>query len=99
MMPLLIHPEADAEVKAASANYEALQGGLGVAFLDEVADAYDQIQKQPLAWAIMTGNIRRRLLHRFPYGVVFEIQADQIFIIAVMHLRRRPNYWRSRLTH
>jgi plasmid stabilization system protein ParE len=96
---MLIHPEADAEIKAASSNYEALQVGLGHAFLDEVADAFDQIQQHPLAWAILTDHLRRRLLHRFPYGVVYQIEADQIFVVAVMHLHRQPDYWRSRLQH
>ena len=98
-MILSIHSEAEEEIKATSANYEALQVGLGEAFLDEVTHAFDQIEQHPLAWAILTDDFRRYLLRRFPYGIVYQIEADQIFILAVMHLHRKPNYWRSRLKH
>jgi hypothetical protein len=39
---------------------------------------------------------RRILLDRFPYSVIYRASADEILIIAVAHLRRRPGYWRHR---
>ncbi|NOT61059.1 MAG: type II toxin-antitoxin system RelE/ParE family toxin [Acidobacteria bacterium] len=98
-MILSIYSEAEDEIKAATANYKALQVSLGEAFLDEVEYALDQIQQHPLAWAIYMNDFRRRLLRRFPYGIVYQVEANQIVIVAVMHLHRKPNYWRSRLKH
>jgi len=38
-------------------------------------------------------SIRRCLVHRFPYGIIYAIENDTIYIAAVMHLRREPGYW------
>jgi len=40
--------------------------------------------------------VRRKLLRRFPYGVFFVLQDDEVIVIAIMHTRRQPNEWRSR---
>ena len=50
----------------------------------------------PLAWPRMEENIRRVLVHRFPYGVLYSINNDRLHILAIMHLRRQPGYWRER---
>ncbi len=34
-------------------------------------------------------------MRRFPYGLIYRIQSDRVVIVAVMHLKRRPFYWRS----
>ena len=96
MLPVIVHPAADAEIKAASTYYEALQPGLGTAFLREVARGFSQIQNRSTAWAVLFGDFRRFLLRRFPYGIVYRVEADCIFVLAVMHLRRQPQYWLAR---
>lgn len=40
--------------------------------------------------------MRRRLVRRFPYAVLYSISPDLIRILAVMHSRRRPMYWIER---
>ena len=97
MIPLRVHPEAQDEINAISDYYDSLQAGLGNAFLHEVADGFSQIQTLPYAWAILRDDIRRHQLHRFPYGVVYHVDADEVLVIAVMHLRRQPNYWLDRV--
>ncbi len=42
--------------------------------------------------------VRRSLLKKFPYAVVFIVMAEEIRILAVAHGRRRPGYWRARMT-
>ena len=38
------------------------------------------------------------LLDRFPFGVVYRANTPHVLeMIAVMHLRRHPGYWRLRL--
>ena len=44
----------------------------------------------------LRGGFRRRLLRRFPYGILYKEEESQIVIVAVMHLQRRPGYWRNR---
>ena len=41
--------------------------------------------------------MRRRMLNRFPYGLLYAVEADRIIVVAVMHLHRRPGYWKDRL--
>ncbi len=55
-----------------------------------------RILKLPEAWQPLTENTRRRRLTTFPYGIVYRVKADEIRILAVMHLHREPNYWRER---
>lgn len=40
----------------------------------------------------------RALLHRFPYAVFFEIEEKEIWVVAVVHTSRRPDFWRERLS-
>ena len=91
------HPEAEAEMFAAARYYEDRAENLGVDFLAEVEKAVHRIAEAPETWPIFKGRIRRYLLYRFPFGILFTVHADSVVIIAVMHLRRRPNYWKDRL--
>lgn len=43
------------------------------------------------------GDIRRSLVRRFPFGVLYAFENEDIFVLAVMHLHREPNYWKNRL--
>jgi hypothetical protein len=36
-------------------------------------------------------------LKRFPFGILYVATVDEIVVLAVMHLRRRPGYWQGRL--
>lgn len=66
-------------------------------FVGEVERMLVQIVANPKAGNIFTRAIRRRLLRRFPYAILYQPSAEKVFVIALMHLRRRPGYWRSRL--
>jgi toxin ParE1/3/4 len=90
------HPEADGEFCEAVAYYEACQEGLGQDFYAEINLTIGRILDLPNAWPVFDGDVRRCLAHRFPYGVLYSIELDGIFILAVMHLRRDPDYWKQR---
>ena len=66
------------------------------AFLEEVDRCLQSIQAAPEAGAILRGTVRRRLLRRFPYALLYKIKPSGIRILAVMNLRRRPTYWVGR---
>ena len=97
MNSIVLHPAAEAEMLAAARYYEVCQPGLGGRFLDEVLRAGVRITDNPAAWSVVSGSIRRCLLNHFPFGVMFRIETERIYVLAVMHLRREPNYWRSRV--
>ena len=71
--------------------------GLGSAFIDATRRAAARLVEYPYLGAVLRGEFRRQLVRRFPYALIYRVESDRIYIIAVMHLRRRPGYWRARL--
>ena len=85
------------EMLDAARYYELQASGLGEDFLDKVESALQDIRSHPERWPIMRSNIRRRLIHRFPFGLLYHIDLDEVVVVAVMHLRRHPDYWLNRV--
>ena len=90
------HRLAEYELNEAAQYYDREDPGLGTAFLQEVDRCLQSIQAAPEAGAILRGTVRRRLLRRFPYALLYKIKPSGIRIVAVMNLRRRPTYWVGR---
>lgn len=95
-MSFRFHPEAETEFLAAIDWYEEHATGLGADFAAEIHAAIRRAVVMPLAWPCLAGDIRRVLARRFPYGVLYAPRNGSILVLAVMHLRRHPDYWRSR---
>jgi plasmid stabilization system protein ParE len=93
---LLVDPEALVEARNAAAFYEDSQPGLGKAFLAGVEAATEEIVRHPLMWRRIKGRFRRYLIPRFPYGLIYAVQDNTIYVAAVMHLKRKPGYWATR---
>jgi hypothetical protein len=94
-MRCTFHPEAEAEFLDAIGYYEDCELGLGYDFAIEVHSTIESILSYPKAWTILDDDIRRCQTRRFPYGVVYSQDGDVIFILAVMHLHRDPDYWKD----
>ena len=92
----LFHPEAEAEFNMAIDYYEGCAAGLGTDFTIEVYSTIEQIIAHPKAWIVLEDEVRRNLTRRFPYGILYAIDSEQIFILAVMNLHRDPDYWKHR---
>jgi plasmid stabilization system protein ParE len=90
------HPEAEVEFLAAAEFYETQRRGLGVEFIIEVRRAARALQQHPELGHRFSRRLRRLLVQRFPYGLLYRIEAEAILIVAVAHLSRRPGYWRRR---
>ena len=90
------HPEADEEFVETIAYYEECEPGLGLDFAREVHTSIQNAFRYPAMWPEIDEEIRRCLVHRFPYGLLYSIEQDGIFILAVMHLHRDPDYWKHR---
>lgn len=91
------HSEAEEEFLNAIDYYEEHKFGLGSEFAIEVHSTIENIISFPTAWPLLEYDIRRSLTQRFPYGIIYSIEKDLIFILAVMHLHREPEYWKSRI--
>jgi plasmid stabilization system protein ParE len=97
MTPVIFLDPAEEEMIAAALYYEDQTVGLGEHFVAEVQHAVQRIAEHPTANRIIKREVRRRLLRRFPFGILYRIEKDEIIIAAVMHLRRRPGYWSERI--
>ncbi len=91
------HPEAKAELLDAIDYYEDCEIGLGYDFSSEVFSTIENILNFPKAWPLIDDEIRRCQTQRFPYGLVYAEEGDEVIILAVMHLRRDPDYWKDRV--
>jgi len=93
------HPEAEIELMKALDYFEDQQRELGFEFSMEIFKAIQRIKENPHSWTKVSRTIRRILVQRFPFGILYHYDPDSsyIFIVAVMHLRREPGYWRNRI--
>ena len=96
MPAIVFHTEAAEEMQAAAAYYAARTLGLGDTFLNEIEQGLRRIQAFPRLWPVYEDEYRRYLLQRFPYGLIYRIDLEEIFILAVAHLHRHPGYWKNR---
>ena len=88
--------EARDEFLAAIDWYNSARIGLGAEFEAEVEDAIATMEENPELYTESEDGIRRCLVSRFPYVLMYSIESDYILILAVMHTSRRPGYWRNR---
>ena len=89
-------PAAEKELFESAAYYEQKDIGLGAKFLNEVEEIIDLISKYPESGTLLNRYAHRVLLKRFQYSIVYRVYKDQIVILAVMHVKRKPNYWAKR---
>ena len=84
---------AEADIREAFTWYRERNALIADAFRAEVFDCIDRIAQAPLARPADEGGDRKRVLRRFPYAVIYEVQASTVTVLAVAHSRRRPSYW------
>jgi toxin ParE1/3/4 len=96
MLPLIVNPEAEADLDEARQWYEAQKLGLGDELIDAVGSVLERVQQAPRLYAKVFLELRLALVRRFPYAVVYRIDDDQITVVAVYHTHRNPRGWQSR---
>ena len=67
------HPDARKELDDATDYYDRIDLELGDAFLEEIDDSISRILRFPRAWTKLRDEVRRCLIHRFPYSLVYEV--------------------------
>jgi len=85
------------EYNDAVAYYDLMRPGLGLEFKTEVRLAVDRMKHFPLAWPLERGEVRKCLVHRFPYKLLYAVEAERLLIVAVAHQHRQPDYWADRM--
>ncbi|WP_367155173.1 type II toxin-antitoxin system RelE/ParE family toxin [Methylomonas sp. HYX-M1] len=76
--------------------YELEFSGLGKRFQQEVKSAIKRIIQYPDAWPSERNGIRKYVMHKFPYKLIYSLEQDHILIIVVAHQHRKPDYWVDR---
>jgi len=96
-MKLSFHPAAESELDLAISYYEDCELGLGNDFSREVLTGIQAIVDYPRGWPVIEDDVRRCLVNRFPFGIVYSVEgSDEIFILSIMHLRQNPKHWKKR---
>lgn len=98
-MKVALERDAEAEMVEAAQYYDEQQPGLGSDFLDKVDWAVDQIAVDAVRFGFYRGSklVRSIRLPRFPYRLLFVVEPDRVWVVAVAHLHRHPDYWKQRL--
>jgi plasmid stabilization system protein ParE len=97
-----VDAEAEEEIAHAIDRYEREREGLGAEFWDELRSAIRTLDAPGPECGPVIGlrrelGVRRKLLARFPYAIVFVESDTFVRVISVMHGHRRPAYWKRRM--
>jgi plasmid stabilization system protein ParE len=93
---LIVEPEAESEIQETTRWYDNQSPGLGADFLRAVEAALSAIQRSPLQYQIVYGEMRRVGIRRFPYSVFYVALDEEIIVLACLHGRRNPRRWQDR---
>lgn len=98
------HPDALSEYENSIDYYLNINKDLAKLFVNEIEDKIRNISKNPKLYPILKKDIRRALLNKFPYGILYSLEKennskskDKILILAITHCSRKPNYWKKRI--
>ena len=96
MMLVIFTDLARQELEDAVGYYELEYSGLGLRFKEEVRKAVMLIASYPRAWSLERGDVRKCLLHKFPYKLMYSVEEGHLLVLAVAHQHRKPDYWVGR---
>lgn len=97
MKPHRFHPEADEEYAEAAAHYANINPDLGGRFFDEIERLIAEACAAPHRFRRVDGEVRRHLADDFPYALLYLDEPEDIWIVAVMPLKRDQGYWKHRI--
>ena len=92
---LIVRPEAEEDIDTARLEYEERVRGLSFEFRAELDQTFSSIVRNPELYARIHRDLRRALLRRFPYGVLYVLQPESIVVVAVLHTSRSPKLLRA----
>ena len=96
MKPLHFQPDVSIDIKGSYDWYEERSKGLGIQFISALERPYEAIKYFPQTWAPFEHGFRRYILSRFPFSVIYKETTDTVYVLAVMHNSRKPEYWKDR---
>lgn len=94
-MRVAFHPQAEVELMEVSLYYNDRDTRLGNEFIAEARTISSLLADQPRLGKPIDEIHRRFSLRRFPFFLIYRVDADSLHVVAVAHKRRRPGYWRT----
>ena len=91
-----IRKEAEADISEAFQYYESCRINLGHDFILCIEESFARIAKNPDQYQTVHRNVHRALIHRFPYGVFYIVDENDISVIGILHARKNPIHWQLR---
>ncbi len=89
--------DADAELTEAREWYSHQRQDLDLEFMECIDHALSRVASTPYAFPIVYRSLRRVVVQRFPFVMMYELADDEILVIAVFHSRRNPESWTARV--
>lgn len=96
MTEVRLLPEAEFDLAQAAIFLETRVPGLGADFTAQADSAIDRLRENPRVGTELNPGVRKLMIRRFPYNLIYRVLPDFVLVLAVAHHRRRPGYWRER---
>lgn len=97
-LSLILTEKAEEDLDDAYYWYEERESGLGKEVIRCIDTKIANINRHPLQHSVVQNKyVRRALVDKFPFSIYFEIEEELITIFAILHQRRSPDYWKSRI--
>ena len=95
-LPMRMLAEAREELDASIAWYEEQREGLGERFLTRIDEILLRIGASPEVHARIYGEVRKAVVQRFPYIVLYRVEPTEVVVLSVFHTSRNPAEWQRR---
>jgi len=95
-LPLRLTTAAERDMREARGWYEKEAPPVAPRLREEIRATFQRIAERPRLYPIMHHNVRRAVVHRFPYAVFYRIEDDAILVVAIVHSARDPRVWQRR---
>ncbi|SIR12720.1 ParE toxin of type II toxin-antitoxin system, parDE [Alkalispirochaeta americana] len=94
---LEIHYAVGDDLENGRLSYEQLRQGLGDELFAEVYSTMTRLQDNPLLFQKRYGEFRIVVTKRFQYKIVYRVEEEKVYVIAVSHPRQHPTAWMERI--
>ncbi|MCP4896405.1 MAG: type II toxin-antitoxin system RelE/ParE family toxin [bacterium] len=85
------------ELERAVERYEEYSPSIAQSFMSEILGALGQLKLFPESAPVLSGKVRRKVLKKYPYSILYGIKSSTLVVVAVMHHRQEPGYWKPRI--
>ena len=97
MAHIIFRRAAKRELRDAALWYNGQAPGLGAEFIESVRECVELIRSHPEIFPRVYRHVRRAVVKRFPFSLLYFTVGDRITVLSVFHTSRDPEVWKRRL--